>query len=338
MPPPDQQVEIDFPPSLIEPEVPAVPVFKHEKYYLDDGDFYVLVENTLFRVHVHFLQRHSAVFKEELESPCPTGTHEDDAFVLKNVTVKDFALLLWVFYDKSLERQASGDEWLRILLAAENLRMPHVQNLAVDRLKDLSVPEADPVLIISVQQRYRDTVSRVWAREAFVRVCERQGRLTVEEGERIGILASVLIGHVREEDLLLRSQPEELLSCDLDGTPFYAKRPTVRDIVQRIIIQDEPPITPLNHEVLADSKLFECNVEGANLVVYAGQHKFSIHRHFLEQHSPLIGQMLRPVTPRQEQQWETVEGSNDTVTLNVDARPSNNGPQSVLSRSNTKWT
>lgn len=44
MPPPDQQVEIDFPPSLIEePEVHAVPVLKHEKYYLDDGDFYALV-------------------------------------------------------------------------------------------------------------------------------------------------------------------------------------------------------------------------------------------------------------------------------------------------------
>lgn len=39
MPPPDQLIEVDV---KIQPEDPVPPV-QHSRYYLDDGDFYVVV-------------------------------------------------------------------------------------------------------------------------------------------------------------------------------------------------------------------------------------------------------------------------------------------------------
>lgn len=68
------------------------------------------VDQTLFRVHSHFFIRESNYWKKELvglvpahkndvDEPLKKGGSRADRFEVKNVKSKEFAQLLWVFYN-----------------------------------------------------------------------------------------------------------------------------------------------------------------------------------------------------------------------------------------------
>ncbi|KDQ23564.1 hypothetical protein PLEOSDRAFT_1023682, partial [Pleurotus ostreatus PC15] len=168
----------------------------HSRYYLDDGDFYAVEDNIIFRVHAHFLRKHSNWIQSQALS---VGRDKGNPLSLcESVTAEDFAIILWVFYDdySSLERRASGKEWFEILLIAEKMQMPHVQLLALSKLKDLPVA-TDPLAKIAVQQRY--SIRTQWAQDAYLELCIRPKPLTLAEGVIIGMPAMVKVADAREQ-------------------------------------------------------------------------------------------------------------------------------------------
>ncbi|KDQ23567.1 hypothetical protein PLEOSDRAFT_1023681, partial [Pleurotus ostreatus PC15] len=169
-------------------------LIQHQRYYLSDGDLYALSDNTIFRIHAHFLQKHSVWIQTQ---PHLAGREEDKPLVLcEGISANDFAKVLWVFYDETLERQASGEEWFGILLTAEKMQMPRVQLLASSKLKELTFT-TDPIEKIAVQQRY--SIRPQWALDAYLEVCTRPKPLTLDEGVRIGLPGTIMIAEIREQ-------------------------------------------------------------------------------------------------------------------------------------------
>ncbi|KAF7421333.1 hypothetical protein PC9H_011856 [Pleurotus ostreatus] len=250
MPPSDQLVVLE---SLDPKEASAVlvPLTQHQRYYLSDGDLYVvaLSDNTIFRIHAHFLQKHSVWMQTQ---PHLAGREEDKPLVLcEGISANDFAKVLWVFYDETLERQASGEEWFGILLTAEKMQMPRVQLLASSKLKELTFT-TDPIEKIAVQQRY--SIRPHWALDAYLEVCTRPKPLTLDEGVRIGLPESIMIAEIREQ----------VARVPVGG--ILVEKPAT--LVERVISQDIPPESePPVPTVLDESETFECGVEGANVVV-----------------------------------------------------------------------
>ena len=100
---------------------PLKSLTKHEKYYINGADlsflvsfsfkyiyfllkYSIQVENVLFRVHRYFFERESGYFVKQLATPAspgkePKGTQDTSAIPLDNVTVEEFAIFLWVFYN-----------------------------------------------------------------------------------------------------------------------------------------------------------------------------------------------------------------------------------------------
>ncbi|KAF9494703.1 hypothetical protein BDN71DRAFT_1392877 [Pleurotus eryngii] len=253
MPPSDQLVALE---SLDPKEESAVlvPLTHHQCYYLSDGDLYIVApsDNTIFCIHAHFLQQHSAWMQTQ---PHLAGREEGNPLVLcEGITANDFASVLWVFYDETLERQVSGEEWLGILLAAEKMQMPRVQLLACCKLKELTVA-ADPLVKIAVQQRY--SIRPQWALDAYLEVCTRPKPLTLDEGLMIGMPGTIMIAEIREQ----------MARVSVGG--ILAEEPAT--LVQRVISQNSPPESdPPVPTVLGESETFECVVGGANVVVHVG--------------------------------------------------------------------
>ena len=43
------------------------PIVHSEQYYLPGGDLYILIQNTMFRIHRYFFMRDSALFRARIE-------------------------------------------------------------------------------------------------------------------------------------------------------------------------------------------------------------------------------------------------------------------------------
>ncbi|KAJ7725671.1 hypothetical protein DFH07DRAFT_251958 [Mycena maculata] len=125
-----------------------------EEFYLSGGDLYCLVENKLFRIHRYFFERESKFFKAQLAVPATPGrprigTADDSAILLDNVRSKDFAKLLWVFYNPKYSLyDASVEDWSTILELAERWEFAEVKNLAVRELeKKDELPDIDRIVL-----------------------------------------------------------------------------------------------------------------------------------------------------------------------------------------------
>ena len=87
----------------------------HEKYYIPDGDLFIVVEQILFRVHGHFF-RESEWFADKLSTPAspgvkPQGFDESTPIILDGLSSVDFAKFLGAFYNprNSLDEVAAGE-------------------------------------------------------------------------------------------------------------------------------------------------------------------------------------------------------------------------------------
>ena len=77
------------------------PIILSNKYYLPGGDLYILIDNTMFRVHRYFLTRDSDTIRckleaAELDKNAPTGAMQTDPICLhdKFTNAQTFSLIL----------------------------------------------------------------------------------------------------------------------------------------------------------------------------------------------------------------------------------------------------
>ncbi|KAG1727468.1 uncharacterized protein EDB91DRAFT_1061124 [Suillus paluster] len=170
----------------------------HPEYYLRDGNIIFLVENTLFCVHRLFFERESQFFIEKFAHAPQDGISDDNAFLVEGVTSADFAKLLWVWYSPKyrLDNKTS-EHWLVILELSTRWKFLRMKELAVDQLQNL---EMDPVEKIAIYNKY-ELDNSLLLRE-YKHLCTREGRMSIEEGEKVGLPTILGIHQARERALM----------------------------------------------------------------------------------------------------------------------------------------
>ncbi|KAG1810552.1 uncharacterized protein BJ212DRAFT_1278788 [Suillus subaureus] len=166
----------------------------HPEFYLPGGNITFLVENTLFRVHRFFFERESQVFIRKLAQAPQDGTSDDSAFRVEDVTSDDFATLLWVWYSPMyrLDRKLS-DNWLVILELSTRWQFLEMRKLAVEQLQNLKM---DPVEKIAIYNKYE--IDKSLLLPEYKHLCTREGQMSIEEGEKVGLLTVLAIHQARE--------------------------------------------------------------------------------------------------------------------------------------------
>jgi hypothetical protein len=124
-------------------------ISRHSTYWLDGGDFYLLVDNIAFRVHRYFFERESAYFRNQFEEArgsltYPDGSSFERAYIIDDATPNDLANFLWVFYNPSYSiYTASREQWLSIFKCAELWIFPQVRALCLREISTLDDAMSD---------------------------------------------------------------------------------------------------------------------------------------------------------------------------------------------------
>lgn len=183
---------------------------RHQEYYFRDGDITIRVEDSVFRIHKHFLTRESKHFHSMLipnPVPCrdPPGSSENPV-VLKDATTEGFAGLLWVFYNPVYSiYNAPIETWIRILTLAQQWSFTQVEKLCVRELENLSIPSVEKIKL------YQDfKINPSLLHSSYVALTTRPEPLDVQEGTKLGLDTSLKIAQARE---LARARDRALLSA-----------------------------------------------------------------------------------------------------------------------------
>jgi len=171
---------------------------RHSYLYFDYETAVFLVENTLFRVHKHFLRIHSKFFAAMFSLPQPAGQVEEgrsDAHPIKvpGVSSIEFARLLSLFYPRDM---VNGDlktieEWSSVLALTTRFQFDEQRALALARLAQLATP-VDRICLA------RQHGVREWLESAYLQLCLREQALTADEGARLGIADVILLSEIRQ--------------------------------------------------------------------------------------------------------------------------------------------
>ncbi|KDQ59052.1 hypothetical protein JAAARDRAFT_108596, partial [Jaapia argillacea MUCL 33604] len=166
---------------------------KHEKYFLSDGSLSILVEDTLFKVHLSFLIRDSALFESALSQP-KKGMNGFHIVTLDGVKAVDFERFLGVIYPSRFDKHDAStfEEWSSILHLATQWGYESIRSLAIREI----FPLCSPIDKIVLGREY--DISD-WLRDAYIAVCERREPITLEEARRLGLEEVVKISKARHE-------------------------------------------------------------------------------------------------------------------------------------------
>ncbi|KAG2074398.1 hypothetical protein BDR04DRAFT_174332 [Suillus decipiens] len=190
------------------------PVQHHPEFYLPDGNITFLVENTFFCVHRSFFERESQFFIRELAQAPQDGISDESAFRVEDVTSDDFTTLLWVWYSPKyrLDRNSS-DDWLVILELSTRWQFPEMKKLAIEQLQCLKM---DPVEKIAIYNKYE--IDRSLLLPEYKHLCTREGQMSIEEGEKVGILTVLAIHQARERAMksAMENGRDNLTPADVD--------------------------------------------------------------------------------------------------------------------------
>ncbi|KII86831.1 hypothetical protein PLICRDRAFT_177560 [Plicaturopsis crispa FD-325 SS-3] len=179
--------------------VVITPITPDREYFWEDGDILFDVENTSFRVHSFWFKRDVTKFplpaplsREELYR-APPGTPRYHCKV-SDAPSAHFALLLWVFYNRTLSvYEASIDDWVIILGLANRWGFHQVKQLVV---RELERKDMDPITRIAL---YRENeIDEAFLVPAYVALCERPATISKHEGERLGMEVVVPLVAARE--------------------------------------------------------------------------------------------------------------------------------------------
>ncbi|KAF8341036.1 hypothetical protein F5887DRAFT_977868 [Amanita rubescens] len=173
---------------------------RHDEYFLNGGDLYLMVEHVQFRVHRYFFERESTFFRNKLAGSASPGAHkqggsESTAIILGDgLKPAEFARFLWVFYNPKYSiYNASVEDWTVILRLAHRWSFHEVKDLAVRELQKLDSPDIDRIVA------YHDCeVDRNLLIPRYAALCHREQPLELEEGQRLGLETTLMIARARE--------------------------------------------------------------------------------------------------------------------------------------------
>src|SRR5271168_2246258 len=165
-------------------------IARHPTYYLPGADLFVVVQRVLFRIHSYFLLRESTHFQRLLSTsphdlPNIIGTSPTLPLILTDISPRNFAILLWVFYNPQFGRYITTlQDWTIIHNYSIAWNFPEVRFLAERHLSvslSYSVPsssstndqppdEDDVTWDDSLEAPYDDWISADAVTEEFVQL------------------------------------------------------------------------------------------------------------------------------------------------------------------------
>ncbi|KAF8891866.1 hypothetical protein BD779DRAFT_1513570 [Infundibulicybe gibba] len=173
---------------------------KHDKYYIEGGDFYILAGNTHFRVHRYFFERESGHFSRIWKNPpatgakdCP-GSSESNALTFGKTTAEDLSRFLMVFYNETYDiYNASLEDWSVILRLANQWKFKEVKNLAVRQIERLEMTEIERIVLYQAQD-----VDPTLLIPLYSKLCSSPQPLTDDEVDALGLKTASMIFRARE--------------------------------------------------------------------------------------------------------------------------------------------
>ncbi|KDQ51171.1 hypothetical protein JAAARDRAFT_706786 [Jaapia argillacea MUCL 33604] len=173
----------------------------YSAYYCQDIIF--SVEGQLFKVPKTYFEQHSDVFRGMFTLP-NVGTNKEgmsdhNPLRLEGVKKKDFVRLLRVMYPRSVNSGIkTAEEWSSVLKLSSLWNFEEIEKLAIRSLT-MSPKTYDFTPAQMVKLGFEHNI-RFWVVRGGAELVKRSERLSIEEGEEMGIMATVVIGGVREFD------------------------------------------------------------------------------------------------------------------------------------------
>ncbi|KAF8624487.1 hypothetical protein AX17_007116 [Amanita inopinata Kibby_2008] len=188
---------------------------KHERFYFSDGSLYLLVEDTLYRIHRYLFELHATNFPGIGNN---YQSSNDNTRLLSDVNCVDFDRLLMCLYprDLTVEEPQSLDEWTSILKLSSKWGFKSLQARAVSKVESLAPPI--DMLVLGRQLKIPELIL-----PAYVALCQTATPLSLEEGLQLGMEDVIGIYRIRMESL----------TNDRDPLPFSTD--IVRNKVQRYL-------------------------------------------------------------------------------------------------------
>ncbi|KAM6503779.1 hypothetical protein JOM56_000722, partial [Amanita muscaria] len=147
------------------------------------------VEDTMFRMDSHFLQRESETLRGII------AASKADSIRLKGTTVAEFRALWRYFYEGMYDDyKPSTTEWMDLLAIANTYGFTKVYRRAVYEIDDLD-SAIDPIERILLAKRLK--VNR-WLAPAYAALCSRTDPITASEAEKLGMYTFVALVAARE--------------------------------------------------------------------------------------------------------------------------------------------
>ena len=137
------------------------PIVNSEHYYLPGGDLYILIQDTMFRIHRYFFWRDSALFRAQIEQceahiddPTQTGTTRSDAIMFFNnfyTTPRTFTRFLSIIYNPrySLYDGYTQQDWNDVLVIATAWGFREITRIALQHIDDIPIGENQAIRIPS---------------------------------------------------------------------------------------------------------------------------------------------------------------------------------------------
>lgn len=166
-------------------------------FFFPDGTLVISIQERLYKVHRHFFETYSAVFKTMFSLPTaagelPEGGSEQNPIILEGVKPEEFECFLSVIYpsDFSKSDNKTVEDWTAVLSLASRWEFVSMRQLAINRLTRI----ASPVERITRAVKYD---VKDWLLPAYTELCARDEPLNLEEGLKLGIRDVIFIGQLR---------------------------------------------------------------------------------------------------------------------------------------------
>ncbi|KAI0716924.1 hypothetical protein C8Q76DRAFT_598731, partial [Earliella scabrosa] len=158
---------------------------RHPRYYFEDGNLYVLVDDLLFNLHRSLLCNRGSNSGSSHDSSLHwEGRSEQQPLRLRDVRVAAFELFLSLIYPSVILGEATlprcAEDWISILDQSDQWGCNRIRLMAIEQLQGLSM---DPVLKIAIWTKYRLDVSEIAS--SYHALGTRTQPLTLAEGRML---------------------------------------------------------------------------------------------------------------------------------------------------------
>ncbi|KAL1723240.1 hypothetical protein EV715DRAFT_191304 [Schizophyllum commune] len=326
---------------------------RSQKYYIEEGDLVVRVEDTLFRLHRYHIKRatQSDLLGSIDVSDMGIGRDDDAACILTDVQPEEFESLMWFFYDSGYLWRSDVDRstdiistWRRILSLAKRFKMRQVAMVACHALGLLGAVSGIERIVLCAEHGLNAT----WAREDSGRIIAREQPISAEELKLLGFKTGAKISNARETlakgVTRARSTPcasSNLPPCTSCGSSeivclmrmhvckkrqsylHYSECPTWRDVYPSVYNSTLDGLslgTQPDPEFNENLRTFDSDDKGGDIYIRAEPEgrTFRLHRYHLVKASPVFADMF---SLPQTDDGENIEGSTEhnPITLQVRA-------------------